>query len=292
VYPPSFKLLVPASLEEALRMLSEHGHEAKVLAGGHSLIPLMKLRLARPAYVIYLGKLKELSYIREEGGSIRVGALTTHAEIESSQLLQEKCPLLAETASRIGDRQVRNMGTIGGSIAHADPAADYPAALLALEASVEVRSAKGVREVRVEDLIKGAYTTDLAPEELITEVRVPVLGGAVGTAYEKLVFRASDFAIVGVAALVSINREGVAERVRVGITGASDAPVRARGVEEELEGKKLTEESITEASRRASEGLNPPSDIRASGEYRKAMAEALTRRALMKALSKAREKLR
>ncbi len=291
MYPPSFKLLVPSSLEEALRMLSEHGEEAKVLAGGHSLIPLMKLRLARPAYIVYLGKLKELSYITEEGDHIRVGALATHAEIESSELLREKCPLLAETASKIGDRQVRNMGTIGGSLAHADPAADYPAALTALEASVVVRSVKGARELKVEEFIQGAYTTSLSPDELVTEVKVPVIKGATGTAYEKLVFRASDFAIVGVAALVSINSEGVAEKVRVAMTGVGETPVRARGVEEDLEGKKLTEEAIAGASRRASEGLNPPSDIRASSEYRKAMAEALTRRALVRALLRAREKL-
>lgn len=291
MYPPSFKLLVPRSLDEALQMLAEHGEEAKLLAGGHSLIPLMKLRLARPAYIIYLGKLKELSYIREEGGIIRIGALTTHSEIESSQLLREKCPLLAETASKIGDRQVRNMGTIGGSIAHADPAADYPAALAALEADVVLRSVKGERSVKILDFIKGPYITDLSPQEMVTEVRVPVTGGAVGSSYEKLVFRASDFAIVGVAALIELGKDGVAEKVRVALTGVAEGPVRARGVEEELEGKQITEEDIDKASRRASEGLEPPSDIRASGEYRKAMAEALTRRALIKAFSEAKKKI-
>lgn len=290
MYPPSFKLLVPQSLDEALKMLAEHGGEAKLLAGGHSLIPLMKLRLARPAYVIYLGKLKELSYIREEGDTIRVGALTTHSEIESSELLRERCPLLAETASKIGDRQVRNMGTIGGSIAHADPAADYPAALVALEAEVVLKSVNGERAVKVSDFIKGPYITDIDPQELITEIRIPVVNGAVGSSYEKLVFRASDFAIVGVAALIVLGKDGTAERVRVGITGVAEGPVRAQGVEKELEGKKITEEDIDKASKKASEGLNPPSDIRASSEYRKAMAEALTRRALIKALSEAKKK--
>ncbi|BAA81231.1 aldehyde dehydrogenase, middle subunit [Aeropyrum pernix K1] len=287
MYPASFEVLIPKSLDEALDMLEKYGDNAKVLAGGHSLIPMMRLRLVKPTYVIYIGRIPGLSYIREEGGEIRIGALTTHNEIEESSLLKEKNPLLSETASKIGDLQVRNMGTIGGSLAHADPAADYPAALAALEASVVLRSKAGERVVKLEDFIIGPYITDLQPSELLVEVRVPSLSGRFGTAYEKLVFRASDFAIVGVAALVQLSGDGTAEKVRVGLTGVDEKPVRARGVEEELEGKRLSEDLIARAAERASEGINPPTDIRASAEYRKRMARALTKRALTRAFRKA-----
>ncbi len=292
MYPASFQVFIPASLEEALELLAKYGEEAKVLAGGHSLIPLMRLRLAKPKYVIYLGKVPGLSYIREENGTIRIGAMTTHGEIAASSLLKARNPLLSETASRIGDLQVRNMGTIGGSIAHADPAADYPAALQALEAQLVVRSVEGERVVGIDDFILGPYLTDLQPNELIVEVRVPSLTGAFGTAYEKLNFRAGDFAIVGVAALVQLSPDGSKfEKVRVGLTGVSDKPVRARGVEEALEGAEAGEEAIAEAAEKAKEGLNPPSDIRASSEYRLEMTVALTRRALEKALARARDKV-
>jgi carbon-monoxide dehydrogenase medium subunit len=287
MYPPNFNLLVPRSLNEALEMLAKYGSEAKILAGGHSLIPLMKLRLTKPKYVIYIGKLRELSYIEERADHIAIGALTTHFEVESSKLLASKCPLLSETASKIGDLQVRNMGTIGGSLAHADPAADYPAALVALDAEVVVRSLKETRVVKVRDLIKGAYITDLKPEEMIVEVRAPKLEGKVGSAYEKLVFRATDFAIVGVAAVLMLDREGRVVKARVGLTGVGDRPVRAEGVERELEGRIVSEDLIAKASKRASEGLNPPSDIRASSEYRRAMAEVLAKRALLRAFKTA-----
>ncbi len=292
MYPASFQVFVPKTLDEALELLARYGEEAKVLAGGHSLIPLMRLRLAKPKYVIYIGKIPGLSYIREEGGTIRIGAMTTHGEIAASELLKAKNPLLSETASRIGDLQVRNMGTIGGSLAHADPAADYPAALQALEAQLVLRSVEGERVVGIDDFLLGPYLTDLKPNELIVEVRVPSLSGAFGTAYEKLNFRAGDFAIVGVAALVQLSPDGSRfEKVRVGLTGVSDKPVRARGVEEALEGSEASEEAIAEAAARAKEGLNPPSDIRASSEYRLEMTEVLTKRALTRALARARERL-
>lgn len=287
MYPPEFKVLVPSSLEEALKLLKEHGDNAKILAGGHSLIPMMRLRLVKPEVVIYLGKVPGLRYIRENGSTIKIGAMTTHGDIESSSLLAEKNPLLQETASKIGDLQVRNMGTIGGSIAHADPAADYPAALTALEATVVLKSLDGEREVKVDEFIQGPYFTDARPDELLVEVRVPSLSGRFGTAYEKLYFRATDFAIVGVAAYVEIDG-GAFSRVRVGLTGVGDKPVRARQVEEELVGREASEASIEKAAALASEGLEPPSDVRASSEYRKKMAEVLTKRALTRALSKAK----
>ncbi|MDT7894660.1 MAG: glyceraldehyde dehydrogenase subunit beta [Desulfurococcales archaeon] len=291
MYPPRFSLIVPSTVEEALDALSRYGEEAKVLAGGHSLIPLMKLRLASPKYLIYIGKIQGLSYIREEAGKIRIGCMTTHAMIESSDLLRKKNLLLSETASKIGDLQVRNMGTIGGSLAHADPAADYPAAITALEGEIVARSVKGERVIKAQEFFKGPFSTALRSDELLVEVRVPSMEGYFGTAYEKLVFRATDFAIVGVAAVLELDRGGAIQRARVALTGVGSTPVRAKSVEEELIGKQASKDLIVKVSTRASEGLNPPSDIRASSEYRKAMAAVMTKRALLRALERAQEKI-
>jgi len=291
MYPPRFSLIVPSTVEEALDALSRYGEEAKVLAGGHSLIPLMKLRLASPKYLIYIGKIQGLSYIREEAGKIRIGCMTTHAMIESSDLLRKKNLLLSETASKIGDLQVRNMGTIGGSLAHADPAADYPAAITALEGEIVARSVKGERVIKAQEFFKGPFSTALRSDELLVEVQVPSMEGYFGTAYEKLVFRATDFAIVGVAAVLELDRGGAIQRARVALTGVGSTPVRAKSVEEELIGKQASKDLIVKVSTRASEGLNPPSDIIASSEYRKAMAAVMTKRALLRALERAQEKI-
>jgi carbon-monoxide dehydrogenase medium subunit len=196
MYPAEFSVMVPRTLDEALQLLSRH-EDAKVLAGGQSLIPLMKLRVLTPKHIIYLGKIQDLSYIRTQGDRLLIGAMTTHAEVASSDAVRKGNPLLSEVASRIGDLQVRNMGTIGGSLAHADPAADYPAAILALEGEVVARSSRGSRVIKAHEFFRDAYTTDLRRDELITEVRVPILGKDVGAAYEKLVFRATDFAGIG-----------------------------------------------------------------------------------------------
>jgi carbon-monoxide dehydrogenase medium subunit len=291
MYPPRFSLIVPSTVEEALDALSRYGEEAKVIAGGHSLIPLMKLRLASPKYLIYIGKIQGLSYIREEAGKIRIGCMTTHAMIESSDLLRKKNLLLSETASKVGDLQVRNMGTIGGSLAHADPAADYPAAITALEGEIVARSVKGERVIKAQEFFKGPFSTALRSDELLVEVQVPSMEGYFGTAYEKLVFRATDYAIVGVAAVLELDRGGAIQRARVALTGVGSTPVRAKSVEEELIGKQASKDLIVKVSTRASEGLNPPSDIRASSEYRKAMAAVMTKRALLRALEKAQEKI-
>ena len=291
MYPPRFSLIVPSTVEEALDALSRYGEEAKVLAGGHSLIPLMKLRLASPKYLIYIGKIQGLSYVREEAGKISIGCMTTHAMIESSDLLRKKNLLLSETASKIGDLQVRNMGTIGGSLAHADPAADYPAAITALEGEIVARSVKGERVIKAQEFFKGPFSTALRSDELLVEVRVPSMEGYFGTAYEKLVFRATDYAIVGVAAVLELDRGGAIQRARVALTGVGSTPVRAKSVEEELIGKQASKDLIVKVSTRASEGLNPPSDIRASSEYRKAMASVMTKRALLRALERAQEKI-
>ncbi|MEP6714779.1 MAG: xanthine dehydrogenase family protein subunit M, partial [Terriglobia bacterium] len=213
----SFEYTAPGTLEEALTLLAGG---AKPLAGGMSLIPMMKLRLAAPEHLVDLSRLKEMSYIREESGELHIGAGTTHYEVESSPLLMGKCPLLAETALHIGDIQVRNRGTLGGSVAHADPAADYPAALQALEAKIVLRSSQGTRTVSTADFFLDTFTTAIEPGEIVTEVIVPVEAGLTGTSYKKFVQRASGFALVGVAARV--RREGgTITLVRIGVTGLS-----------------------------------------------------------------------
>ncbi len=292
--PAPFEYHVPKTLEEALRLVERHGDEAKVLAGGHSLLPLMKLRLAAPRYVIDLGRLRGMSYVREEGGQIAIGALTTHAEVEASALLRAKCPLLPETAAEIGDLQVRNRGTLGGSLAHADPAADYPAAVLALDAEIVAASTAETRSIAARDFFVDMLTTQLRPGEILSQVRFPALPPRTGTAYCKLHQPASGFAIVGAAARVTLSKSGKIEDVAVGITGLGPKAYRAAAVEKALRGKKaapkLLAELLKNAARQAADGVEPLSDLHASAEYRREMAAVFTRRALERAIARAQGK--
>jgi carbon-monoxide dehydrogenase medium subunit len=285
--PAPFEYHAPKTLEEALRLMERHGDEAKLLAGGHSLLPLMKLRLAAPRYVVDLGRLKGLSYIREENGRIAIGALTTHAEIEHSALLAAKCPLLPETAAQIGDVQVRNRGTLGGSLAHADPAADYPAALLALDAEIVVASTKDARTIPAGEFFVDMMTTQLRPGEILTQVRIPPRGPRNGSAYAKLHQPASGFAIVGVAVRLALGKGSKIEQVAVGITGVGPKPYRAVVVERVLGGGSATPKLITDAVRHVTDGIEPLSDLHASREYRREMAAVYARRALERALARA-----
>ncbi len=284
--PAAFDYQVPKTLEEALRLYERHGDEAKILAGGHSLLPLMKLRLAQPRYIIDIGRLRGMDYIREENGKIAIGALTTHTEIAASELLREKCPLLAETADEIGDVQVRNRGTIGGSLAHADPAADYPAAILALDAEMVVANAGGTRTIAAKDFFVDMLTTALRPGEILSQVRVPVLAPRVGTAYAKLHQPASGYAVVGAAARVTMAGDKI-EDVAVGITGLGPKAFRAMAVEKALKGKRASPQLLSEAARRAADGIDPLADIYASAEYRREMAAVFARRALERAIERA-----
>jgi len=277
MYPASFDYKRPATVDEAVALLTEHGDDAKVLAGGHSLIPAMKLRLARPTVVVDIGRISNLNDIREAGNSIAIGAMTTHQQVASSTLLQDKCPLLPETASHIGDMQVRNMGTIGGSLAHADPAADYPAAILALEAEIDVVGPNGKRTIRAGEFFVDLLTTALAPNELIVEIRVPVTPKTV--AYAKTEQKASGFALAGVAAVIS------SSGIRVAITGVAPKAYRATGVEQALNGK-TTADAIATAAAHAADGVEPLSDIHASADYRAHLAQVNTRRALERAASR------
>ncbi len=288
--PAAFEYSAPKTLEEALRLIERHGDEAKILAGGHSLLPLIKLRLAQPRYVVDIGGLRGMSYIREENGQIAIGALTTHADVESSSLLRSKCPLLAETAATIGDIQVRNRGTLGGSLAHADPAADYPAAILALGAEMIVASTAGTRTVSAADFFVDMLTTALRAGEILSQVRINPIAPRTGTAYEKMHQPASGFAIVGVAARLQVAKDGKTEDLAVGVTGLGPKAYRATAVEKALSGKKASDKAFADAAHLAAQGVEPLSDLHASADYRRAMAAVYTHRALAKAFARAQGK--
>jgi carbon-monoxide dehydrogenase medium subunit len=280
--PQKFEYTAPDSLKSALQLLDGG---AKPLAGGMSLIPMMKLRLAAPEQLVDLGKVKELSYIRESGDSIHIGAITTHYEVETSSVLLRKCPLLAETAAEIGDLQVRNRGTIGGSVAHADPSADYPAALQALEARMVIIGAQKERTVSAADFFVDAFTTSLEPGELVREVIVPAEGSGTGTSYEKVVQPASGFAIVGIAVRVRRNG-GKIGFVRIGVTGLSNRSYRATAAEAALAGKPGSAEDVQSAAALVAQGVDANSDLHASANYRRHLATVHAARAITAALSR------
>jgi aerobic carbon-monoxide dehydrogenase medium subunit len=266
--PAPFEYVRAESVDEAIEALREHGDDAKVLAGGHSLLPLMKLRLATPSVLVDVGRLSELSYIRDAGDEIHVGGLTRHHDVEHSELLRDQCGLLAHVASFVGDPQVRHRGTIGGSLAHGDPASDLPAALLALGGSMVVRGPSGERVVPAAEFFRGFLETVLAPEELLVELRVPKTPGA-RFSYQKFTKRAQDWAIVG-AAVVQNGQTGIA------LVNMGSTPIRATAVEDAL----VSGASAADAAAHADEGTDPPSDLNASEEYRRHLARVLVRRAL------------
>jgi len=270
--PAAFDYARPSTLDEALRLLEKHGDDAKLLAGGHSLLPAMKLRLSQPRVLIDIGRLEELNGIRDEGSILVLGALTTHHAIESSEILRSRCPLLPEVAGCIGDPQVRNRGTIGGSIAHADPAADWPAAILALDAVVEVAGLGGRRTIKAAELFTDLMQTSVQPTEVITRILVPPTRPSV--AYEKFAQKASGFAIAGAAVVRDAND------VRVAITGVAPKAYRAEAVEAALAGAALTPSVVRAAAEHAADGVEPLGDIHASAEFRAQLAKVLTRRAL------------
>ena len=280
--PQQFEYSAPKTLDEALGLLAEG---AKPLAGGMSLIPMMKLRLAAPEHLVDLGRIKDLNYIREEGGTLHVGATTTHHEVESSALVRGKCPLLAETVSNIGDMQVRNMGTIGGSVAHADPAADYPAALQALEAKLVLKGSQAERTVAADDFFVDMFTTALEPGEIVREVIVPIDGEGTGTNYQKVIQPASGFAIVGIAARVR-KTGGKLTMVRIGVTGLSNRAFRATAAEKALEGKAGSAAEIQAAAALVAQGIEANSDLHASADYRKHLAVIYAAKALAAALGR------
>jgi|SRR5436853_452986 len=278
--PAQFDYIAPTTLDEAVALLSQHADDAKVLAGGHSLIPAMKLRLAQPQLLVDIGRIKGLSYIREEGGQIRIGAMTTHYQIESSARLREICPLLPEAAGQIGDVQVRNKGTIGGSLAHSDPAADWPAAALALDAEMRAVSSKGERGIKAADFFVDLFTTALEQGEILSEIRIPIPKARTGQAYLKAAQPASGFAVVGVAVSLVRDPAGKCEAAAVGITGVASKAYRAAAVEKALAGASLDEKTIAAAAAHATDGIDANGDLYASAQYRKHLAAVYVRRAI------------
>ena len=275
--PAEFEYRAPESLEEAIRELQENGEDAKLLAGGHSLIPLMKLRLAAPSLLVDLRKVPGLHSVQRENGHWRIGAMTPHAALEHTPELG----IVSEVAATIADPQVRHRGTIGGSLAHGDPASDLPAVMLITEAEVTLQGPDGQRSVAAADLFLDYLTTAVTEHEVLTEIRIPALDGY-GHSYQKFNRRSEDWAMVGVCAVVKAT-DGTCEDVRVGFTNMGSKPLRVTGVEEALRGKSLSPENIAAAAELAAEGTNPPADLNASRDYKRHLARVMTRRALEQA---------
>ncbi len=282
--PANFDYSAPETLSDALKLLADNP-DSKVLAGGQSLIPMLKFRLAQPGHLVDLDRIPDLNFIAEENGTIRIGAMATHHQVETSELLRAKCPLLAKTAAEIGDVQVRNRGTIGGSIVHADPAADYPAALLALEAKVRLVNSSGERVVGVDDFIVDALTTALEPGEVLAEVHIAAETNGTGVAYRTIVQPASGYAVVGAAVRLGVE-DGQISLARVGVTGVASRPYRATAVEGALEGQTANADTFAAAAGHAAAGVEALNDIHASADYRAHLAAVQVRRALEDAASR------
>jgi len=289
MYPAPFEYHVPSTVAEAVALLGQWQDDAKLISGSQSLVPMMKLRLVQPKHVIDLRKVPGLTGISESEGALVIGALTTHRAIETSEIVRSRLPILSEAAGGIGDAQVRNLGTIGGSLAHADPAADWPAVTVALDASAKIAGARGERTVPVEQLISGPLTTVLEPGEILVQVRIPLPGARTGSAYEKLPHPASRFAIVGVAAAVALDGKGAVQRARVALTGIGPKVTRAASVEQALQGKATSPESLKAAAGRAAEGLELRPDSTGTADYKAHLAAVYTERALRRALARAVE---
>jgi carbon-monoxide dehydrogenase medium subunit len=272
VIPAAFDYVRADSADQAISLLQQHGDDAKLLAGGHSLIPLMKYRLATPAVIVDIGRLADLNYVKEDGANLRIGALTRHRDIEVDPLLAKHAPLLANAASHVGDPQVRHRGTIGGSLSHGDPASDLPAVAIAMGATFVIKGASGTREVASDDFFQGFLETALAADEMLVEIKVPKMNGAKWS-FQKFNRRAMDWAIVGCAVVVDGNKAGV------GLVNMDSRPIRASAVETAIAGGA----NATDAASSADAGTEPPADLNASVEYRRHLAKVLVRRALEEA---------
>lgn len=283
--PAPFEYVCPASLAEALEHLHQHGDDAKALAGGQSLVPLMNFRLTRPGMIVDLNRLGELAYIRPLDGGLALGAMVRQRTIETSTVVRERSPLLYEATPLIGHIPIRTRGTIGGSLVHADPAAEYPVVMVALDARLQLQRRGGTREVAASDFFRTYLTTDIAPTELLTEIRVPGLPGRSGVAFLELTRRHGDFAIAAAAAAITLDGTGAIAQARVALGGVGPTPIRARRAEAVLAGQRPTRSLVEEAGRAAATETDPPDDIHASAEYRREMSAVFTRRALTRALS-------
>ena len=287
MFPASFGYVAAHSVEEALQLLSQHGEDAKLLAGGHSLIPAMKLRLSSPRTLIDLGTVPGLRGVRLDGDTLVIGALTVHADVASSELVQRHLPGLVDAASVIGDLQVRNRGTIGGSVAHADPGADFPVILTALNASFVLQSSSGSRTVAADDFFIDFYATAMKPNEVLTEIRVPLPAAGSGTAYIKLPHPASGYVVVSAGVLITRQASGLCALARVVLGGLGSGPIRAAATETELQGKRLTPEVIAAAAAKAAEKTDPDGDTYASADYKRHVATVYARQAIEAAVARA-----
>ena len=281
--PAAFEYSSPRSIDEALNFLSAHRDDVKILAGGQSLLPLMKMRLARPGYILDIGRIPELDNMTEQENYVVIGAMVTHAQMEHSDLLKRRCPVLSQTAATIADVQVRNSGTIGGSLAHADPAGDIPATILALDAEIKAVGPDGERWIKAEDFFLGLLMSVLEPDEIVTAVKVPVTDGE-KTAYLKAAPRSSGFAVVGVALRMALDASGACNRMAVGITGVTDKAYRADRVEKMLVGKKLDPQLIETAAAEATHNIDVTEDVNGSVEYRTHLTHVYVVRAIQAAL--------
>jgi carbon-monoxide dehydrogenase medium subunit len=285
--PPAFEYLRPKTIPEAITFLQQFGDDAKILSGGQSLIPMMKFRLARPGYLIDINRISGLTYIKEEDGYLKIGALTREADIESSPLIHSKYPILFDTARVIADPQVRNMATLAGNLAHGDPANDHPATMLALGAQVVAVGPQGERVLPIESFFVTLFTTQLQHHEILSEIRIPAAQLGSGGAYLKLERKVGDFATAGVAAQVTVDNGGICQRAGIGLTNVGATPARAVKAEESLRGKKLDEASIAQAAQLAAGEAQPNSDLRGPAEYKRGLVKELTRRALARAYERA-----
>jgi aerobic carbon-monoxide dehydrogenase medium subunit len=285
--PPSFDYHAPKTLGEAVELLGRYRDEAKVLSGGQSLLPMLKLRLAQPGHLIDIGLIPGLEYVEEKDGVLAIGGRTRESALERSEVVRSRYAILADTAAVIADPIVRNLATVGGNLAHGDPANDHPAAMIALGARVVATGPKGRREIAIEDLFTGLFTTALAQDEILTEIRVPKPAPRSGGAYEKLERKVGDFATAAAAVQLTLSAKGEVERVGIGLTNAGPTPVKAREAERFLVGKKLDDAAVAEAARLAARAANPTADRRGTVEYKREMARVLTARALRRAAGRA-----
>jgi CO/xanthine dehydrogenase FAD-binding subunit len=286
--PPPFEYDDPRTLSDALALLAEHGDDAKVLAGGQSLVPLLNFRLARPERLVDINGVAELDYLRFENGTLRIGAMTRHSALERSEEVGQRIPLLTEAVRLVGHVQIRNRGTVGGSVAHADPAAELPVAFAALDARFHLRSQDGERTLAADELFKTHLTTALRPDELLTEIEMPVPAPGTGFAFVEFARRHGDFALGGAAVLVGLATDGRCERAALALLAAASTPLRRPGAEAWLAGRELDEVNAREAAEQCVADLDPTGDIHGSAEYRRGLVEVMVRRALLKAAERAK----
>jgi aerobic carbon-monoxide dehydrogenase medium subunit len=283
----SFNYEAPTTLQEAISLLEKHGEEAKILSGGHSLIPMMKLRFASPEVLVDINGIPGMSYIKEEGGLLKIGSLTREVDVEHSSLLKEKFPIFADVTKLIADPQVRNMGTLGGNLAHGDAANDHPAVMLALNATIIAQGIDGTKTIPIDEFFYGFYMTALQHGDILTEIQIPVPPPGTGSAYYKMERKVGDYATAGVAVQLTLNAEGVCTAAGIGLTNVNATPLRASRSEQALIGKKITPESIAEAAIYASEDCSPSSDLRGSEEYKRHIVGVLVKRMIQKAQKRA-----